>query len=217
MQLLIAVKSSFAAMQAGAHDRVRGTWGAQFRGKAHVKFFLGRDTETLGGVSKSLTPGLENSYITSNDEVIVECFDGPQGDVKKVRRMCGFISSKALSHILIVDVNSLVDPEAVLSAPYGAFDYAGTFDNWGDIGPREFVSAKGETVVIPRCYDFAKAEHGVILSRKAALEIAVTPPHPAFYVNGQNWDVWIGQVVGSLIAEESFLTLPIDPLARRIN
>ncbi len=211
--LLVVVKSSFADMQAGKHDTVRATWGYQLRGKAHLKFFLGRETGELGGVQRSVAPSLDNCYIAKSDEVIVEAPDGPTGDVRKIRQICGFIGSKIISHILIVDVNSVLNVNAALSVPFGAFDYAGTFDNWGDVGPRAFVNSKGDVETMERCYDFAKAENGVFLSRRAALEIADTSPRPALYVTGNNWDLWIGQVIGPLVGQESFLTMPIDPVA----
>lgn len=211
--LLVAVKSSFAAMQAGKHDKIRGTWGNALRNKAYLKFFLGRETGELGGVQRSVSPSEENCYIAKNDEMIIEAPDGPTGDVRKVRQICGFIGSKNITHILLLDVNSNLNVDAALAVPFGAFDYAGTFDNWGDIGPRAFVNSKGEIETIERCYDFAKGEHGVFLSRRAALEIADTPPRPALYVTGNNWDLWVGQVIGPLVGQESFLTIPIEPVA----
>ena len=211
--LLVAAKSSFADMQAGKHDAARAAWGYQLRGRVHLKFFLGRATEELGGVQRSVVPSVENSYIAKSDEVIVEAPDGPNGDVKKVRQICGFIGSKNISHILIVNVNSILDVNAALAVPFGAFDYAGTFDNWGDVGPRAFMGPKGDLETIERCYDFAKGEHGVFLSRRAALEIVDTPLHPSLYIAGNNWDVWIGQVIGPLVGEENFLTMPIEPVA----
>lgn len=211
--LLVAVKSSFVDLQAGKHDALRSAWGYNLHGKAHLKFFLGRETGELGGVQRSVAPSLENCYIAKSDEVIVEAPDGPTGDVRKVRQICGFIGSKNITHVLIVDVNSTLDVNAALAVPFGAFDYAGTFDNWGDVGPRAFVNAKGEVEAIERCYDFAKGENGVFLSRRATLEIADTPPRPALYVTGNNWDLWIGQVIGPLVGQESFLTMSIDPVA----
>jgi hypothetical protein len=213
--LLVAVKSSFADMRAGKHDRIRGTWGSEFRGKAHLKFFLGRETQELNGVVRSLVPSDENSYIAKADEIIIDAPDDPQGDVKKARAMCGFISNKVIAHVLLVDVNSVVDVKAALATPYEGFDYVGTFDNWGDIGPRTFLRASGEMQIVDRCFDFAKGEHGVFLSRRAALEVADAPPQPRLYVAGSNWDLWIGQVIGPLVGGESFLTMPVDPVARK--
>jgi len=204
-------------MQAGKHDKIRASWALQFRNKAHLKFFIGRETFELGGVSRSVSTTADNSYVGKADEVIVEAPDSAMGDVKKVRRICGFISSKVISHVLIVDVNSVVNVNAALSTPYESFDYLGTFDNWGDIGPRAFMKPNGETETIERCFDFAKGEHGVFLSRRAALEVADTPLRLGSFISGSNWDLWIGQVIGPLVGEEHFLTMPVEPVAEKTN
>lgn len=205
-QLFVAIKSSKAAFEAGAHDRVRGSWGLAFRGKAFLKFFIGQQTDGLEG---RVVMGSRNSYNYKSDELALDVPDGLEGSVYKTRAICQFVMSKNIDHTLIVDVNSKVFVDRVWESNYEVADYAGKFNGtWGEVGPREIVGKNGVTEYVERCYPWA--ENGYFLSRRGAAEIADIFPEPNKFLLGNYDEYWVGQMLGPMAAAGDLLSMPIQ-------
>ncbi len=218
-QLLVAVKSSFEQHANGTHDMIRSTWGQQLRGKAFVRFFMGRQTMELGGTVWSLpTSGdvgiaTKNSYVPKSDEVVLDCPDEVSQLVKKTRGICGYAMGKSISHVLLVNAHVNVGVKEILSAPYQIADYAGYFGKYfGTVEPRSFWNGTINEE-IEHCYGWAQSDGGIFLSRKAMAVIADTAPRSNLYVNGKNDDVWIGNVLGPLVTQGELLAMPTEPVA----
>lgn len=213
-QLLVAVKSSFPELI--LHDEVRGMWAHPMRGKAQVKFFLGRPTQELGGVIKSVIPTMENSYSPKSDEVILDCVDTPGARVWKTRAICQWAIDKLVNHILFVNIDQRVIPEKVWASNFGTVDYSGVFQGpWGDVGPREVDGLNGTTEMIERCYSWASG--AFFLSKAAAFEVAEAFPNTAKYGgNAANDDLWVGQIIGPLVAKGDFTSMPLDESVTKI-
>jgi Galactosyltransferase len=208
-KLIIAVKSHFGAMEAGAHDAIRGTWGQALRGQAQVKFFMGRSSSEIGGMSKSLQPTAQNSYNPKSDEVILECPDDYNSLVWKTRAICKWFVDKAASHILLVDSDCLVYPDGLWKSGFEKVDYMGRFNGgFGNIGPREMPGPGGGNVLIHDCYSWASGA-GYFLSKAAATVIAEKTPIQSRYIVGAYEDFWVGQILGPLVQTGHLLSEPI--------
>ncbi len=196
--LIVAVKSTFEDLQAGEHDRVRSTWGAGFRGKALLKFFISRQTHRQG-MFNTLPSNESNSYTPKSDEYILDVPDERNSMVKKVRGICKYVVDKVCSHVLIVDVLHNVDVRAAMEAPYEFADYAGDFSPRypGEAPePVTFFDQDKMPVVVEQCYSWARSDAGYYLSRKATAELSFNTPSVSQYVVGSQDDVWVGQVLG---------------------
>jgi len=196
-QLLVAVKSNNKAKNEGAHDLIRGTWGQALRGRAVLKFFVAAETDG------------RSAHLYKSDEVAVDVPDHKEAAVFMTRAICQYVASKTIDHVLIVDVNSCIYPERIWVQNYEVADYAGDFDNWGDVGPQSFVGPNGVVEVIERCYSWAK-NPGYFLSRSAAFEIADLYPKVTKYILGSNDDVWVGQIMGAMAAQGGMLSMPLE-------
>lgn len=202
--LIVAVKSSFAELQAGAHDVIRATWGQALRGRAQVKFFLGRKSQEIAGAQRSLHPTWENSYSPKSDEAILEVPDDFNNLVWKTRGICQWAMDRRFDHLLIVNTRTIVYPKKLWTSNYPIADYAGTFNGvYGDVGPCEV----GGTLV-DDCYSWASGPY--FLSRKATMVIADKTPIQARYVKGSADDFWVGQILGPLAAKGDLLSVPLD-------
>jgi hypothetical protein len=210
-RLLVAVKSCFRDLDAGAHDNIRGTWGAYLRDRGiQTKFFLGRPSLELGGVIKSVHPTPQNSYSPKSDEVILECPDTYEGLVFKTRGICQWMTDRALDHVLLVDTDCCVYPKRIEKSNYEIADYAGTFNGeWGACGPREIRNKDGQMQLVDRVYSWASGA-GYFLSRKAATIIADTFPKASVTLNGANEDYWVGQVLGMEASRGEILSMPLE-------
>src|SRR5579859_8051598 len=113
--LLIAVKSHFGAMEAGAHDAIRNTWGQALRGRAQVRFFMGRTSSEIGGMSKSLHPNVQNSYNPKSDEVILDCPDDYHSLPLKTRAICKWAMDRKIDHLFLCDNDTYVNPKKILT------------------------------------------------------------------------------------------------------
>jgi len=202
-QLLIAVKSCLKDLDRGCHDAIRGTWGQAFRGKAIVKFFVGAETD--GKTSRNY----------KSDEFVVDAPDGYNGLVFKTRAICQYMIGKNLDNVLLVDTDCCVYPKKVFNAGYEMVDYTGRFNGeFGGVGPRDVVGKAGNTETIDRCYSWASGA-GYFLSRRAAFEIAETFPREQDYIAGSYEDLWVGQVLGPLVAKGELISLPLaEPVAK---
>ena len=203
-QLLIAVKSCFKNMELGAHDAIRATWGQALRGKVPVKFFLGRDTP-LDRTFQNNDP--RNSYIPKSDEVIVDAPDTYEGLAFKTRAICGYVASKNISHVLMVDTDTCVFPKRLLTSGYEQFDYAGRWNGemGAPAGPRDVRIAANALATMPYCYSWCSGG-GYLLSSDAVREVADKYPQP-MQTGGfaGNEDLWVGQILGPLV-EKGLLT-----------
>jgi Galactosyltransferase len=212
-QLIIAVKSHFGAMEAGAHDAIRGTWGQALRGRAQVKFFMGRTTSELGGMAKSLTPTRQNSYNPKSDEVILECGDDYDSLVWKTRAIAKWFVDKAASHILMVDSDCLVYPDGLWKSGFQDVDYMGRWNGgFGNIGPREIPGPGGGNVLIHDCYSWCSGA-GYFMSKAAAMIIAEKTPIQTRYIMGAYEDFWVGQILGPYIQTGMLLAAPVPTKA----
>lgn len=207
--LIVAVKSSFAQMEAGAHDLIRGTWGQALRGKAQVKFFLGRPTMEIGGQTKSVHPTAQNSYNPKSDEVIVDCPDDIDSLVWKTRAICKWMVDKMATHVLITDPQCVVKPSALWASNFQIADYAGTFNGEPvTFGPRTLQGPSGSDVLIHDCFTWATDSY--ILSKKAASVIAEKVPIQMRYIRGSYDDFWVGQILGPSAQKGELLALALD-------
>lgn len=208
-QLIIAVKSNFGALEAGAHDVIRGTWGQALRGQAQVKFFLGRSSSEMGGISRSLLSTPQNSYNSKSDEVILDCPDDRDSLVWKTRAICKWFVDKAASHILLVDNDCVVYPDGLWKSGFQNVDYMGNFHgSFGYIAPRELPGPGGGNVLIHDCYPWASGE-GYFLSKAAATVIAEKTPIQSRYIMGSYEDFWVGQILGPLVQTGNLSSEPI--------
>jgi Galactosyltransferase len=197
-QLLVAVKSCHRDMDAGAHDAIRATWGQALRDKAHVKFFVGKETDGR----------THRNY--KGDEVVVDSPDHYEGLVWKTRAICQYVVGKAIDHVLMVDTDCCVSPKKLEKAHYAVADYAGIFNGgWGIVGPREVMGLNGVPEVIEKCYSWASGA-GYFLSRRAAFEIADASPKASKYIIGSYEDLWVGQVLGPLCASGEMFSIQLD-------
>lgn len=211
--LIIAVKSHFSAMETGAHDVIRGTWGQALRGQVQVKFFMGKSSSEIGGASRSLYPTAQNSYNPKSDEVILECPDDYDSLVWKTRAICKWFIDKAASHILLVSSDCVVYPNELWKSGFQNVDYMGRFDNgFGNIGPRELTGPGGGNVLIHDCYSWANGS-GYFLSKAAATVIAEKTPIQSRYIMGAYEDFWVGQVLGPLVQTGHLLSEAIETKA----
>lgn len=206
--LLVAVKSSFEKMEAGAHDKIRGSWGQELRGRAHLKFFIGRDTP-LDRTMANNNP--RHSYSPKSDEVILDCPDEDNGMVFKTRGICGYVGSKNISHALIVGTNTRLLVKKFLAINCNNFDYMGHFNGEiGDIAAREVPGPNGIVSLLQQSYPWASGA-GYLLSSDAARDIADHYPQPALAGGyGGSDDVWVGQVLGPIIQRGNLFAAEFD-------
>jgi hypothetical protein len=209
--LIVAVKSNFTAMQVGAHDVIRNSWGEALRQQqVPVRFFLGRTSSERSGMARSLQPTDQNSYNPKKDEVIAECPDEDDGLVWKTRAICKWFVDKMASHILIVDHQSTVHPNLLWKSGFERSDYTGRWNGeFGSIGPREIVGPGGGKVIIHDCYSWAGGE-GYFLSKQAAMIIAEKTPIQTRYIQGSYEDFWVGQILGSYIQMGNLASEPLN-------
>lgn len=196
-RLLVAVKSSNKAKNDGAHDLIRATWGQALRGKAILKFFVSQETDG------------RSAHLYKSDEIAVDAPDHKDAAVFMARAICQYVMSKNIDHVLVVDSTSCVFPNRIWIQNYEVADYAGDFDNWGDVGPQSFVGPGGAVEVMERCYSWAK-NPGYFLSRNAAFELADLFPKVTKYVLGSNDDVWVGQILGPMAARGEIISMPME-------
>ena len=182
MTLVIAVKSCQKDLEAGAHNVIRSTWGADAKGTGiDVRFFVGA----------SNTPKYEQ------DEVHVKCDDSYIALPYKTREICRWVMGKKVDYLLLCDTDTYLMIKYVLTSGFEKWDYFGSFRCWAprEIRRYEHADPNGVSEIIEQCFSYASGGRGYFLSRAAASEIADTTP--------TSWceDVWVGQVLGPLIAE----------------
>ncbi len=203
-QLLVAIKSSAAEMEAGAHDKIRGTdWYKTMRGRSLVRFFIGQQTDGMEG---RVIVGSRKRYNFKSDELALDIADHPAGAVFKTRAIAQYAVGKNIDHILMVDTSSTVIPEKVWASHYKIADYSGIFD--GGWGQRESREVSGH--VIERCYSWASGKAGYFLSQRAAFEIADASVRVNQYIVGTNDDLWVGQILGPLCANGDLFSIQLD-------
>ena len=203
-KLIIAVKSHFGAIESGAHDAIRSTWGQALRGRAEVKFFLGRPSYDIGGMSRSLHPTAQNSYIPKSDEVILECPDDYHSLPLKTRAICKWATDKHVDHIFLCDNDTYVNPKKILTCGYQMYDYAGKISRpISETFPYDAVDRDGVMTHIENCYPWASGGFGYFLSKLAIQKVADKYP--------KTWaeDLWVGQVLGVEIIQGNLLALDL--------
>jgi len=143
-----------------------------------------------------------NSYSPKTDEVILDCPDDYEGLIFKTRAICGYVAGKNISHALFVDTDTCVFVKKFLALNFDRIDYMGRFNGeFGAVGPREVRGPGGTTSFIPQCYSWASGA-GYLLSSQAARTLADKYPQPSAVGGyGGNEDVWVGQMLGPLVAK----------------
>jgi hypothetical protein len=133
MKTLIAVKS--CARDVGAHQAIRDTWGAYIKGRADLRFFVGRGVET-----------------NQSDEISLDAADGYNEISLKVNEILRWGQRHYYDYVVLVDPDTFIVPDRLLALPWGRFDYAGYYLPWrggfffGGCGTA--LSAKAARIVI---------------------------------------------------------------------
>jgi hypothetical protein len=198
--LLVAVKSCFDMMEAGAHDSIRSTWGAALAGKAHLKFFMGRSL----ALDKSVVSTARNSYTPKNDEIILDCEDTYATLPAKTRGICQWAMGKNLSHTFLCDTDTYVKVGKLLTCGFERYDYVGAINKpIGATFEYTAVSREGMTDYYPACHPWASGGYGYFLSRSAAQEVADT------YPKGWAEDMWVAQILGPFFVRGQFMALDL--------
>lgn len=198
MSLMIAVKSCNRDLDRGCHATIRETWGAAFKGLAHVKFFVGAETDG------------RTARIYKSDEVVLDVPDHYEGLVFKTRGIAQYMLGKNIDHALLVDTDCCVFPEKVFKSGFQVADYAGIFNGgWGNVGPREINGKNGTTEMIERCHSWATGA-GYFISRAAAFELADVFPNEGKYIVGSNEDLWVGQILGPIAAQGHLFSMQLE-------
>lgn len=210
MSLIVAVKSNFDAMQRGVHDQIRSTWAQPLRGRAHVKFFLGRTSQEIAGTPRSVHPTSENSYSPKSDEVILECRDEQEAMVWKVRAICKWMTDKMATHILLVDPACSLNPKYLWASQTQISDYAGYFHGGapGDVNPQVLMGPGGASTMVHEAHAWANRNY--LLSKKAATIISEKVPIQTRYIRGEYDDFWVGQILGPLAQQGDLLSMELE-------
>lgn len=181
-KLLVAVKSCRRDYRLGSHDVIRGTWGNQLRGRADVRFFVGKSDDSRDHVN------------LRSDEVLLGCGDDFMALPWKVRDICQWAVGKIYTHILLVDNDTYVMANKMLASDFEMVDYQGFFNRSLDGGTFNYhdVDPNGIGHQYQFCYPWASGGRGYFLSRAAFETVA------SQYPNQNEWaeDLWVGQIIG---------------------
>ena len=187
MKLAICVKSCQADQDRGLHDAIRATWG--------------KDAKTLGIDVRFFVAASPVTH--QSDEIHLKCQDDYNSLPFKTREICRWANGKTFSHIFLCDTDTAVSPRKLLASGFEKFDYAGKIDRpLGVPFVYETISRDGVREVLPR-YPWASGGYGYFLSRKAFT--MVTAEYPTTWAE----DLWVGQILGPLIAAGDITALNI--------
>jgi hypothetical protein len=179
-------------MYKGSHDVIRNTWGQALKGRALVRFFVGVETDG------------KTSHHYKSDEVAVEAGDDYNSLPFKTRGICQWALNKLVDDVFLCDTDTYVNAARLLACGYRGYDYAGKISKpLGVTFPYDAVGRNGVTDHIPNCYPWASGGFGYFLSMDAVGLIADKFP--------QGWaeDLWVGQVLGPLIAKKEMTALDL--------
>jgi Galactosyltransferase len=192
-QLIVAVKSCWRDRQAGFHDAIRSTWGADIKAKGGlVRFFLGHEQKYSGP-----HPSVASGEALKSDEQLVDAPDDYMGLPFKTRGICGYLVTKNVDNAFICDIDTIINVPTLLSTSYRGVDYGGHFRG----GENEVLSRFDHTDHLgnyPNCYAWASGGVGYFLSRPAMMLIADTYP----FVWAE--DMSVGQILGPEIGKGNF-------------
>lgn len=183
MKLLIAVKSCQHDLERGDHEVIRQTWGKDAEALGiDVRFFIGRPL--VGASEKPHLP----------DEIRVNCDDDYHSLPYKTREICRWAT--VYDHIFLCDTDTCVWPKKLLSCGFESYDYVGQITKpFGQTFYYNAPNRDGVPEIHNSCYGWASGGIGYFLSRKAVLKM----------INeiASSWaeDLWVGQVLGPLIAK----------------
>jgi len=184
--LMICVKSCQRDLERGYHNVIRSTWGKDAKANnVIVRFFVSSEFRRH-----------------ESDEVHLNCADDYNALSYKTREICKWAQGKLPSHIFLCDTDTYVDIKKLLTIPFWQYDYVGKIDRTPGV-PFHYVAKSREGVEEhhPKCYPWASGGYGYFLSRKAFETVAFESP--------TSWaeDLWVGQVLGPLIAEGEITAL----------
>lgn len=191
-QLLVAVKSCLADLDRGCHDVIRSTWGEDLKGKALLRFFVGKETDG------------KSSRVFKSDEIVLDVADDYHSLPFKTRGICQWATNKLLSGVFLCDNDTYVNVNRLLACGYQGYDYAGKISQpLGQTFPYEAVDRNGKKEIIDRCHPWASGGFGYFLSNDAVMEISEAYP--------TSWaeDLWVGQMLGPFIVKGQFTGLDL--------
>lgn len=162
---LIAVKS--CCRDIGMHSLIREGWFNYLPDYISLRFFIGNQYPP---------PVAKLKY----DEIQLDVMDDYTHLPEKVRAICNWTSNQHYDHVMLIDNDTFLHPERLLSLNLGNIDYFGKFF-WKSQFP---WATTGE-------YRFAFGGLGYILSHRAASIIADSPTLEAY----RNEDEWVGRVL----------------------
>jgi hypothetical protein len=190
--LLVAIKSCLADLDRGCHDVIRSTWGADLRGKALLRFFVGAETD--GRTSRTY----------KSDEVVVDAANDYHSLPFKTRAICQWALGKNITNTFLCDNDTYVNVPRLLTPEYLRYDYVGKISKpLGETFPYDAPNRNGEVEHIENCYPWASGGFGYFLSKDAANDIADKFPL------GWAEDLWVGQVLGPEIAKGNLMALDV--------
>lgn len=182
-KLLVAVKSCRRDYRLGAHEVIRNTWGQKLRGKADVRFFVGKNADDP-----------RDHLNLKSDETILASADDFMALPWKTKDICQWAIGKTYSHIFLCDNDTYVKASMLMASGFENYDYLGVFSRPLDDGPFDYsdTDPRGVGHHYQRCFPWASGGHGYFLSRQAFLEVAESFP------NMNEWaeDLWVGQIIG---------------------
>jgi hypothetical protein len=186
MKLLIAVKSCQKDLDKGYHTVIRSTWG--------------RDAKALGIDVKFFVAAEHRKH--ESDEIHLNCKDDYNSLPYKTKEICKWANGKMIDHLFLCDVDTFVVPKKLKECEFERYDYVGKIDKTPGV-PFQYTakSREGEVENYQRCYPWASGGYGYFLSRKAFGIVAFE--HPTSWAE----DLWVGQVLGPLIAEGEITAL----------
>lgn len=185
MNLLIAVKSSIAELQAGKNQNIRESWYKAAQGRATVMFFNGDPFEDYG---RNFIQRVKDEIHLPN----VKDTTDPYSDALKVRGIFRWMLGKTFTHVLLVDTATYIDVDKLLKLKLEKLDYAGVV-KLGDVEKGEtFQYATPSGAYFPKAHAWAAADRGIWLSRDAVDELSENAMLEPF-------DFRIGQTLGTPI------------------
>jgi hypothetical protein len=175
-RLVICVKSCLHDLQRGCHDIIRSSWGKL---GIDVRFFVG-----------------QKSLHFMEDEIFLNCDDSYDGLSQKTHEICKWAITQPINYLFLCDTDTFVMPEKLLKSGFENYDYIGKVDRpFGKTFSYTDTDRHGISEFHEYCHPWASGGFGYFLSRKAFTKIAQTSS--AFSC----WeDLWVGQVLGLLIA-----------------
>lgn len=197
MTLIIAVKSCQKDRNAGAHNVIRLTWGADAkRAGIEVRFFVGTSDVTRAGTTDMIACAASDLARHESDEIQIKCDDSYKGLSYKTREICRWAAGKRITNLFLCDIDTYVIVKRLLASGFEKYDYLGRM-SWeiGLVKRYEYLDLDGKSEAQEQCHAYASGGIGYFLSHRAADEIASETPTNVCE------DLWVGQVLMPLVVK----------------